>query len=210
MKQIVAQNLLEIKAVTLNPKEPYTWASGMRSPIYCDNRISLGYPDVRKNIVQGMVDLINEHYPEADVIMGVATAGIPWAAFISEVLDKPMAYVRSTAKDHGKTQYIEGKVTKDQTIVLIEDLISTGGSVLKCATKLKEDGYNVLGVVANFTYQLEKATHNFKQQNLNYHTVTNFETLIEVAGENNYIENKDKLSLKNWYTDPQKYQEQFK
>lgn len=210
MKQTVAQNLLDIKAVTLSPKDPYTWASGMRSPIYCDNRITLSYPEVRKNITQGMVQCIESYYPKADIIMGVATAGIPWAALVAESMNKPMAYVRSQAKDHGKTQYIEGRVDKSQSIVLVEDLISTGGSVLKCAKMLVEDGYNVLGVIANFTYQLDKATQNFKAQNLEYHTVTDFTTLIDIADTLNYIESSDKDSLIAWYTDPNAYQEQFK
>ena len=179
--KLIAKDLLDIKAVFLRPSEPFTWASGIKSPIYCDNRLTLSYPRVRKDIEQGLADLIKEKFPDAECLMGTATAGIAHAALVADILDLPMGYVRGGAKSHGRNNRIEGEVKAGMKVVVIEDLISTGGSSLECVQALRDAGCEVVGLVAIFTYGLEKATVNFKNANCQYATLTNYDTLIEVA-----------------------------
>ena len=199
MKQ-VAKDLLSIKAVTLSPEEPFTWASGIKSPIYCDNRLTISYPEVRKRIAKGIADIIREKYPETEVIAGTATAGIPHAAWIAEELN-----LRSKPKDHGRGKQIEGVLAEGQKVVLIDDLLSTGGSVLKAVDAAKNEGADVLGVCGIFSYQLSKLDDNFKAYNLSYATLTNYTELIEVAEENDYIEEKQKEILHAWRKDPENW-----
>ena len=177
----LAKELLAIEAVALRPNDYFTWTSGIKSPIYCDNRITMSYPSIRREIAAGMVEVIKEKYPVVEVIAGTATAGIPHAAWVSEVLDLPMIYVRDTAKKHGKTNQIEGRVLEGQKVVIIEDLISTGLSSLKVAKALREAGAEVLGVVAIFSYELTKAHEAFSQEEVEYTTLTNYpvEKLLE-------------------------------
>ncbi|MPQ21328.1 orotate phosphoribosyltransferase [Carnobacterium divergens] len=198
----IAQDLLEIKAVSLSPNEPYTWASGIKSPIYCDNRITMSYPSVRREIARGLAELIKRDYPEAEVIAGTATAGIPHAAWVAERLDLPMVYIRGKAKDHGKGNQIEGRITKNQKMVIIEDLISTGGSVIDAAVAAKNEGADVIGAAAIFTYELPKGIENFKKHQLSFATLTNYSTLIDVALELGTIEANDLNLLKEWKQDP--------
>ncbi|MFS7259774.1 orotate phosphoribosyltransferase [Carnobacterium divergens] len=198
----IAQDLLEIKAVSLSPNEPYTWASGIKSPIYCDNRITMSYPSVRREIARGLAELIKRDYPEAEVIAGTATAGIPHAAWVAELLDLPMVYIRGKAKDHGKGNQIEGRITKNQKMVIIEDLISTGGSVIDAAVAAKNEGADVIGAAAIFTYELPKGFENFKKHQLSFATLTNYSTLIDVALELGTIEANDLNLLKEWKQDP--------
>ncbi|MFS7199572.1 orotate phosphoribosyltransferase [Carnobacterium divergens] len=201
----VAQDLLEIKAVSLSPNEQYTWASGIKSPIYCDNRITMSYPSVRREIAKGLAELIKRDYPEAEVIAGTATAGIPHAAWVAELLDLPMVYIRGKAKDHGKGNQIEGRITKNQKMVIIEDLISTGGSVIDAAVAAKNEGADVIGAAAIFTYELPKGIENFKKHQLSFATLTNYSTLIDVALELGTIEANDLSLLKEWKQDPTKW-----
>ncbi|MCD7894823.1 MAG: orotate phosphoribosyltransferase [Erysipelotrichaceae bacterium] len=198
----IAKDLLDIKAVFLRPNDPFTWASGIKSPIYCDNRLTLSYPNVRNDIEQGLANLIKEEYPEAECLMGTATAGIAHAALTADILDLPMGYVRGGAKSHGRNNRIEGKVTEGMKVVVVEDLISTGGSSLECVDALREAGCDVIGMVAIFTYNLPKATENFNNKDCTFHTLTNYDELIEVAIDNNYIESSDLEKLKAWKKDP--------
>jgi len=202
MKRSIAEKLLEINAVALRPNEPFTWTSGLRSPIYCDNRLTLSYPAVRREIASGLKRLIEEHFPEAEVIAGTATAGIPHAAWVSELMDLPMCYVRSKAKGHGKGNQIEGNVEKGQKVVVVEDLISTGGSVITAVEALRAAGCEVLGAVSIFTYELEKGKENFKQAGIEAVSLTNFSTLIKVAIEKGKISQDDQESLLSWSKDP--------
>lgn len=181
MKHEIAEQLLEIKAVFLQPNDPFTWSSGLKSPIYCDNRLTLSYPKVRKNIASGLAGLIKEKFPETEVVAGTATAGIPHAAWVSELLDLPMAYVRSKAKAHGKGNQIEGKVEKGQKVVVVEDLISTGGSVITAVNSLREAGCEVLGVVAIFTYELPKGKELLGEAEITAYSLTDYTSLLDVA-----------------------------
>ncbi|KAF1296105.1 orotate phosphoribosyltransferase [Enterococcus sp. JM4C] len=201
----IAKDLLEIKAVFLSPSEPFTWASGIKSPIYCDNRITMSYPSVRKEIAKGLAEKIKENFPDVEVIAGTATAGIPHAAWVAEILDLPMVYIRSKAKDHGKGNQIEGRITEGQKMVVIEDLISTGGSVLEASEAAKREGADVLGVAAIFTYELPKGVANFEAYNTPLVTLTNYSTLIEVALESNYINENELGLLKDWKKDPENW-----
>ena len=201
----IAKDLLEIEAVFLSPSEPFTWASGIKSPIYCDNRITMSYPKVRKEIAQGLADKIKEAYPDVEVIAGTATAGIPHAAWVAEILDLPMVYIRSKAKDHGKGNQIEGRIFEGQKMVVIEDLISTGGSVLEAAEAAKREGANVLGVAANFTYELPKGKANFANAEMPLLTLTNYSVLIEAALEEKYIDETELNLLKEWKQDPENW-----
>mgnify|MGYP002660419395 FL=1 len=201
----VAKSLLDIKAVSLSPQNPYTWASGLRSPIYCDNRVTMSFPAVRKQIAQGLADLIKEKYPDAEVIAGTATAGIPHAAWIADILDLPMVYIRSKAKDHGTGRKIEGKISEGQKMVVVEDLISTGGSVIEASKAAELDGANVLGSVAIFTYELAKGTKNFADAGLAIDTLSNYSTLLEVAHETSYITEAEMDLLKDWSKDPENW-----
>ncbi|ADU93519.1 orotate phosphoribosyltransferase [Geobacillus sp. Y412MC52] len=205
MKHDIAAKLLEIGAVALQPSEPFTWSSGLKSPIYCDNRLTLAYPDVRRTIADGLAELIRTHFPEADLIAGTATAGIPHAAWVSERLDLPMCYVRSQAKAHGKGKQIEGKAEPGQRVVVIEDLISTGGSSLAAVRALKEAGCEVLGVAAIFTYGLEKAKQAFAAENLPAYTLTDYNTLIETAVRLGAVSEHDLATLRKWRENPEKW-----
>lgn len=202
MKELIAKDLLDIKAVFLRPNEPFTWASGIKSPIYCDNRLTLSYPNVRKDIENGLAKLIKDSFPDAACLMGTATAGIAHAALVADILDLPMGYVRGGAKSHGRNNRIEGKVEPGMKVVVVEDLISTGGSSLECVEALREAGCEVIGLIAIFTYGLPKATTNFEAANCKYATLTDYDTLIEVAKENNYIKDEDMEKLKAWKKDP--------
>ena len=202
MQMNIAEQLLEIKAVFLQPNEPFTWSSGLKSPIYCDNRLSMSYPKVRKNIAEGLKKLISEHYPEAELIAGTATAGIPHAAWVSDLMELPMCYVRSKAKGHGKGNQIEGNAAPGQKVVVVEDLISTGGSVITAADALREAGCEVLGVVSIFTYELESGREKLANANIKNYSLSNYSSLIEVAREKGYIAESDIEKLKKWRSNP--------
>lgn len=202
MKVNIAEQLLEIKAVFLQPNDPFTWSSGMKSPIYCDNRLTLSYPKVRNNIAEGLVHLIHEYYPGAELIAGTATAGIPHAAWVSDKMDLPMCYIRSKAKGHGKGNQIEGIALPGQKVVVVEDLISTGGSVITAVQALREAGCEVLGVVSIFTYELEKGQSQLDAEGIINHSLSNYSTLVEVAQEKGYIEGNDVQKLTKWRENP--------
>ena len=187
----VAKNLLKIKAVFLKPNDPFTWASGIKSPIYCDNRLTLSYPEVRKVVEQGLAETIKQYYPTCKVVMGTSTAGIAHAAYVSEILDMPMGYVRGGAKDHGRGNQIEGVVPVGQDVVVVEDLISTAGSSIEVVDVLREAGCNVLGIVSIFTYGLQKGLDRLKAANVENHSLSNFETLVKVAADEKYISSED-------------------
>ena len=198
LERKLAKELLAIEAVALRPNNYFTWTSGIKSPIYCDNRITMSYPSIRKEIAAGMVEVIKEKYPVVEVIAGTATAGIPHAAWVSELLDLPMIYVRDSAKKHGKTNQIEGRVLEGQKVVIIEDLISTGLSSLKVAKALREAGAEVLGVVAIFSYELNKAHEAFSQAEVEYVTLTNYPVLVEEAVASDFIHQDDVEKLLEW------------
>lgn len=200
-----AEHLLTIEAVSLKPQEPFTWASGIKSPIYCDNRVIMSYPDIRKEVASNLAEIIKKNYPEVEVIAGTATAGIPHAAWVADILNLPMVYIRGAAKKHGKGNQIEGKITEGQKMVIIEDLISTGGSVLEAAEAAKNEGANVLGVAAIFTYELPDSMKNFAEYNLSFETLTNYTTLINVALEKNIIHENDVNLLKEWKENPREW-----
>lgn len=191
----VAKGLLSIKAVFFRPDEPFTWASGIKSPVYCDNRLTLTAPEVRTLIENSIADVIKEEYPEADVIMGTATAGIAHAAIAAHVLGLPMGYVRSGAKDHGRGNQIEGQLNKGDKVVIVEDLISTGGSVIDAATALRNAGAEVLGIVSIFTYGMQKGLDRLAQENLKNISLTNFDVISEVAVDESYIRPEDRERL---------------
>ncbi|WP_271003501.1 orotate phosphoribosyltransferase [Listeria seeligeri] len=199
----VAEQLLEIKAVFLKPNDPFTWASGIKSPIYCDNRLTLGFPKVRQFIAAALAEKIKEDFGDVDVIAGTATAGIPHAAWVSDLLDLPMVYVRSKAKEHGKGNQIEGPIFKGQKVVVIEDLISTGGSSLKAVEALEQAGAEVLGIAAIFTYGLDKGKKLLAEANTKLVTLTNYDELIEVALTKNYVSKEDMQTLKEWKQNPE-------
>lgn len=209
MKKLIAEKLLTINAVALKPNEPFTWTSGLRSPIYCDNRLTLSYPEVRKEIAKGLQSIILEKYSDTDVIAGTATAGIPHAAWVSELLNLPMCYVRSKAKGHGKGNQIEGKVEAGQKVVVVEDLISTGGSVITAVQALREAGCEVLGVVSIFTYGLDKGREAFAQEEIKSESLTDFANLVEVAIEKGYISKNDQDSLLSWSKSPSEWSKKF-
>lgn len=198
----VAEQLLEIKAVFLKPNDPFTWASGIKSPIYCDNRLTLGFPKVRQFIAQSLAEKIKQTFGEVDVVAGTATAGIPHAAWVSDLLDLPMVYVRSKAKEHGKGNQIEGPIAKGQKAVVIEDLISTGGSSLKAVEALEEAGAEVVGIAAIFTYGLDKGKKLLDEADTKLVTLTNYDELIEVALSENYVTAEDMATLKEWKKSP--------
>lgn len=198
----IAKILLKLKAVTLSPEDPYTWASGIKSPIYCDNRLTLSYPEDRSTVEKGLVDLIKDQYPEVEYIMGTATAGIPHAAIIADKMGLPMGFVRSSNKDHGKQNKIEGAKIEGAKVVVIEDLFSTGGSSIEAAKALEEVGYEVLGIVSIFTYNMKNAEENFKAAGFNHHSLTNFDELIEVAHEMDYIKESEIEKLKLFRDNP--------
>ncbi|MBC2122498.1 orotate phosphoribosyltransferase [Listeria marthii] len=201
----VAEQLLEIKAVFLKPNDPFTWASGIKSPIYCDNRLTLGFPKVRQFIAQSLAEKIKQTFGEVDVVAGTATAGIPHAAWVSDFLDLPMVYVRSKAKEHGKGNQIEGPIAKGQKVVVIEDLISTGGSSLKAVEALEEAGAEVVGIAAIFTYGLDKGKKLLDEADTKLVTLTNYDELIEVALSENYVTAEDMATLKEWKKSPENW-----
>ncbi len=202
MKKKIARLLLKIEAVFLRPEDPFTWASGIKSPIYCDNRLILSYPDARKQVEAGLASLIKKHYQGCELVAGTSTAGIPHAALVADLLDLPMAYVRGSAKDHGRNNRIEGKVIMGQKVVVVEDLISTAGSVVEVVDALREAGANVLGIVSIFTYGMQKGTDRLKNANIENVSLTNFMTLAKVAAEEGYISEKDIGRLEAFQKDP--------
>ena len=191
MEKIVAKALLEIKAVFFRPDEPFTWASGIKSPVYCDNRLILTAPEQRKIVEQAIADKVKEVYPECEVLMGTSTAGIAHAAIAASILDMPMGYVRSGAKDHGRQNQIEGRLEKGQKVVVIEDLISTGGSVIEVVNVLREAGADVLGVVSIFTYGMQKGLDRLAAADVKNISLTNFDVIAQVAAEEGYIKTDD-------------------
>ena len=201
----IAKALLEIKAVALRPHEPFTWASGIRSPIYCDNRLTMGYPEIREMIADGFVELIQEKFSDVDVIAGTATAGIPHAAWVAHKLGKPMIYVRSSAKKHGKGNLIEGVLREGQKVVVIEDLISTGGSSLQAVQGVQDAGGEVLGVAAIFTYEFPKATQAFAEAGVPFATLSSYSALLPTAAEENYISADDIELLQKWREAPEQF-----
>lgn len=203
----IAEFLLQIKAVKLEPEHPFTWASGLKSPIYCDNRKTLSYPKIRTYIRQQFVEIIQEQYGKPDVIAGVATGGIAMGALVAQEMGLPFVYVRSEAKKHGLTNTIEGDIESRQSVVVIEDLISTGGSSLKAVAALRSAGCEVKGLVAIFTYEFDEAVANFKKAKCDYKTLTNYSNLIETAVEKEYIAKKDVESLKQWKLNPSAWAE---
>ena len=190
-KRLIASDLLKIKAVFFRPEEPFTWASGIKSPVYCDNRLTLTAPEVRNDVEQSLAKVVKENYPEAEVLMGTSTAGIAHAAITAHLLDMPMGYVRSGNKDHGRQNRIEGKLEKGQKVVIIEDLISTGGSVIEVAEALREAGAEVLGIASIFTYGMQKGLDRLAAANLKNISLTDFDCIAEVAAENGYIKPED-------------------
>lgn len=198
----IAKELLKIKAVFLSPSEPFTWASGIKSPIYCDNRMTLGYPDLRRTIANGMAEIIKKDYPEAEIVMGTSTAGIPHATLVADVLNMPAGYVRGGAKDHGRKNQIEGPWKAGQKVVVIEDLISTGGSSIECVKALEEAGIIVLGVISIFTYGMKKAVANFEAANCKATSLVTFPELLEAAVAENYIAEDDKKKLVKFMENP--------
>ncbi len=190
-KRLIASDLLKIKAVFFRPEEPFTWASGIKSPVYCDNRLTLTAPEVRNDVEQSLAKVVKENYPDAEVLMGTSTAGIAHAAITAHLLNMPMGYVRSGNKDHGRQNRIEGKLEKGQKVVIIEDLISTGGSVIEVAEALRDAGAEVLGIASIFTYGMQKGLDRLAAANLKNISLTDFDCIAEVAAENGYIKPED-------------------
>ena len=193
--EIIARDLLKIKAVFFRPDEPFTWASGIKSPVYCDNRLTLTAPQVRLDVETGLSELVREYYPEAEVLMGTSTAGIAHAAITAHLMGLPMGYVRSGAKDHGRKNQIEGRLEPGQKVVVIEDLISTGGRVLEVVNVLREDGAQVLGVASIFTYGMQKGLERLAAAEVTNHSLTNFDVIARVAAEEGYIRPEDVARL---------------
>ena len=189
--EIIARDLLKIQAVFFRPDEPFTWASGIKSPVYCDNRLTLTAPQVRLDVETGLSELVREYYPEAEVLMGTSTAGIAHAAITAHLMGLPMGYVRSGAKDHGRKNQIEGRLEPGQKVVVIEDLISTGGSVLEVVNVLREAGAQVLGVASIFTYGMQKGLERLAAAEVTNHSLTNFDVIARVAAEEGYIRPED-------------------
>ena len=191
MERLIAKDLLSIGAVFLRPEQPFTWASGIKSPVYCDNRLTLTAPAIRTDVENGLAKIIRENYPDAQVLMGTSTAGIAHAAITAHILDMPMGYVRSGAKDHGRGNQIEGKLEKGQKVVVVEDLISTGGSVIEVVNVLREAGAEVLGIASIFTYGMKKGLDRLAEANVKNISLTNFDVVAEVAAETGYIKPED-------------------
>ena len=190
-EKIIAKDLLKIKAVFFRPDEPFTWASGIKSPVYCDNRLTLTSVEVRNDVENALADAVKKYYPEAEVLMGTSTAGIAHAAITGHILGMPMGYVRSGAKDHGRQNQIEGKLEAGQKVVVVEDLISTGGSVIEVVNVLREAGAEVLGVVSIFTYGMKKGIERLAAANVENHSLTNFDVISQTAAEEGYIKPED-------------------
>ena len=201
-KTLIASDLLKIKAVFLRPEEPFTWASGIKSPIYCDNRLTLTAPEVRTDVENALAGLIREKYPNAEVLMGTSTAGIAHAAITAHLLNLPMGYVRSGTKDHGRQNQIEGKLEKGQKVVVVEDLISTGGSVIEVVNVLREAGADVLGIVSIFTYGMKKGLERLAEANVENTSLTDFDCVIRVAAEQGYIKHEDVERLTAFRNNP--------
>jgi len=201
-ERTIALDLLKIKAVFLRPDEPFTWASGIKSPIYCDNRLTLSDPEVRHDVEHGFAELVAREYPDAEVLMGTSTAGIAHAAITAYIMGLPMGYVRSGAKDHGRGNQIEGRLEPGQKVVVVEDLISTGGSVIEVVNVLREAGAEVLGIVSIFTYGMKKGLLRLAEANVKNVSLTNFDVIAEVAAEENYIEPEDIARLKAFRDNP--------
>ena len=202
MKKTIAEDLLKIKAVFLRPNEPFTWASGIKSPIYCDNRLTLSDTQVRDDVENGLATLIREHYPQAEVLMGTSTAGIAHAAITATILNLPMGYVRSGAKDHGRGNQIEGKLLPGQKVVVVEDLISTGGSCIEVVNVLREAGAEVLGIVSIFTYGMKKGLERLAAAEVKNISLCDLDTLVEVAADKAYIAPEDKERLIKFRNNP--------
>ena len=198
----IAKGLLEIGAIFLKPDDPFTWASGIKSPIYCDNRLTLSAPKVRDEIENGLVQIIKENYPEAEILMGTSTAGIPHAAITADKMNIPMGYVRGSSKDHGRKNQIEGKLEKGQKVVVIEDLISTGGSVIDVVNVLREAGAEVLGIASIFTYNMQKSKDRLEEANVKNISLSDFDILVEVAAEEGYIKQEDIKRLIKFRNNP--------
>jgi orotate phosphoribosyltransferase len=203
MEKLIAKDLLKIKAVFFRPQEPFTWASGIKSPVYCDNRLTLTAPEVRFDVENGLKTLIEKHFPDAEVLMGTSTAGIAHAAITAHLMNLPMGYVRSGAKDHGRQNQIEGKLEKGQKVVVVEDLISTGGSVIEVVNVLREAGAEVLGVVSIFTYGMQKGITRLNEANVKNISLTNFDVISKVAAEEGYIKEEDVQKLIAFRNNPQ-------
>ena len=195
MEKLIAKDLLSIKAVFFRPEEPFTWASGIKSPVYCDNRLTLTAPKVRDDVENGLAKLIKEKFPQVEVLMGTSTAGIAHAAITGHIMGLPMGYVRSGAKDHGRQNQIEGKLEKGQKVVVVEDLISTGGSVIEVVNVLREAGADVLGVVSIFTYGMKKGLDRLKEANVINYSLTNFDVIAQTAADEGYIKPEDVARL---------------
>ncbi len=195
MEQLIAKELLKIGAVFLRPQEPFTWASGIKSPIYCDNRLTLSYPETRDKVENGLASLVKTYFPDCEALMGTSTAGIAHAALTAQILSLPMGYVRGEAKSHGRTNRIEGKLEKGQKVVVVEDLISTGGSVIEVVNALREEGAEVLGVVSIFTYGIRKGLERLAGAGVENHSLSNLDSLVEDAAEMGYIKPEDKKTI---------------
>ncbi len=202
LENLIAKDLLSIKAVFFRPEEPFTWASGIKSPVYTDNRLTLTAPSVRNDVENGLAQLIKENYPDAEVLMGTSTAGIAHAAIVGHILQMPMGYVRSGAKDHGRQNQIEGRLEKGQKVVVVEDLISTGGSVIEVVNVLREAGAEVLGVVSIFTYGMQKGLDRLKEANVKNISLTNFDVIAKVAAKEGYIKEEDVERLIKFRNNP--------
>jgi len=205
LPQHIAKSLLAIEAVALRPNEPFTWTSGIKSPIYCDNRLTMTYPAIRDSIAEGFAAVIRDRYPDVEVIAGTSTAGIPHAAWVAQKMNLPMAYIRDKAKGHGKQNQIEGRILPGQKVVVIEDLISTGGSSLKAALAVREAGAEVMAVLAIFTYQFKQALDAFAEGNVELDTLSNYSELIQAALEMGKVAPEDVETLQAWREDPHSY-----
>lgn len=202
MEKKVAKALLSIKAVFLRPDDPFTWASGIKSPVYCDNRLTLGYPEVRDIIENGIAETVKKYYPEAEALMGTSTAGIAHAAIAAHLMGLPMGYVRGSAKDHGRNNRIEGRLAPGMKVVVVEDLISTAGSCVDTVDALREAGAEVLGIVSIFTYGMQKGLDRLAAANVRNHSLSNFQTLVKVAAEEGYIQHDQVPMLERFIDNP--------
>ena len=202
MEKKIAKDLLSIGAVFLRPEQPFTWASGIKSPIYCDNRLTLTAPEVRNHVEEGLAELIRKHYPEVEVLRGTSTAGIAHAAITATILNLPMGYVRSGSKDHGRGNQIEGKLEKGQKVVVVEDLISTGGSCIEVVEALRNAGADVLGIVSIFTYGMQKGLDRLAAAEAKNYSLSNLDALVEVAAEEGYIKVEDKERILKFRNNP--------
>ena len=202
MEKSIAKDLLSIGAVFLRPEQPFTWASGIKSPIYCDNRLTLTAPEVRNHVEEGLAELIRKHYPEVEVLMGTSTAGIAHAAITATILNLPMGYVRSGSKDHGRGNQIEGKLERGQKVVVVEDLISTAGSCIEVVEALRAAGADVLGIVSIFTYGMQKGLDRLAAADAKNYSLSNLDALVEVAADEGYIKAEDKERILKFRNNP--------